>query len=367
MKTRKTIVPKALVTAVLALLLAGMLFPAQLDVYAAGDITVKIADIDGLGTDFPGFKFDLYEVGGYAGSDFVLNSEYADSGVTLPKSNESDEEAWLQAADKLANYIKHSDGGQSVASFSNIKPGEPINYHSDKNALFLLVGKTVRYDNKYYTPAPIFARTLDNKSDIYTIDAVLKMKIEPVVFKHSLMKTWDDNDNRDARPKAIEIGIYYGNQLIDSVVLGTDTGKWTYTWTSEESGDTYCYISEDNARTEFQPGSGDQGWAVREFTSIQEMTSAEAKAEASKLANYSPEYSKNTSDDMESFVINNPYTGENPPPPEPPKPDEPDKPGKKVKTGDNSQLGLWGGIAGGACVLLIAFLLIRRKKNNDEE
>ena len=362
MKTRKIIVPKALVTAVLVLLLAGMLFPAQLDVYAAGDITVKIADIDGLGTDFPGFKFDLYEVGGYAGTDFALDPEYADSGVTLPESDkdvEPDQEAWLQTAETLANFIKHSDGSQPVASFENIKPGEPINYHSDKNALFLLVGETVRYDNKYYTPSPIFVRTFNNSSDVYTIDAVLKMKIEPVVFKHSLMKTWDDNDNRDARPKAIEVGIYYGNQLIDSVTLGTDTGKWTYTWTSEESGDTYCYISEDQERIEFQPGSGDQGWAVREYTKADEMTSSEAKAEAAKMANYNPQYSKNSSEDMESFVINNPYKGN--PPPEPP------KPGKKVKTGDESNLGLWIGIAGVACALLVAFLLIRRKKNNEEE
>ena len=85
MKTRKRILPKALVISMLALLLAGMLFPAQLDVYAAGDFTVKIADIDGLGTDFPGFTFELYEVGGYNGPNFVLNSEYKDSGVTLPK------------------------------------------------------------------------------------------------------------------------------------------------------------------------------------------------------------------------------------------------------------------------------------------
>ena len=362
MKTRKRIVPKALVTMMLAILLAGMLFPAQLDVYAAGDFTVRIADIDGLGEDFPGFTFELYEVGGYDGPQFVLNSEYADSGVTLPeyeKDVEPDQEAWLSAAESLANYIRHSEGSEAVTSFENIKPGDSISYQTEKDALYLLVAETVRYDNKYYTPAPIFVRTLNNKSDIYTIDAVLKMKIEPVVFKHSLMKTWDDNDNREARPKAIEVGIYYGNQLIDSVTLGTDTGKWTYTWTSEESGDTYCYISEDQERIEFQSGSGDQGWGVREFTRVQEMTSSEAKAEAAKMVNYNPQYSKNSSEDMESFVINNPYKGN--PPPEPP------KPGKKVKTGDESNLGLWIGIAAAACVLLIAFLLVRRKKNNDEE
>lgn len=356
MKTRMKSIPKLLVISVLVFLLTGILFPVQMGVYAAGDITVQVADIDGLSEDFPGFAFELYEVGGYNGPNFILNPEFEESGVVLPKYDETDpepdQEAWLKAADTLANYIKRSDDGNPVKSFDGVKSGDEINYHSDKNALFLLVGETVRYDNKYYTPLPMFVRTL-NGSETY----VLKIRIEPVVFRHSLMKTWDDNDNRDARPKAIEIGIYYGDQLIDTVTLGTDTGKWTYTWTSEETGDTYCYISEDQSRKEFQPGSGDQGWGVREFTRVQEMTSSEAKAEASKLANYSPEYSKNSSDDMESFVINNPYTGENPPPPEP---------GDNIKTGDDSQLGLWIGIAGAACVLLIAFLLIRRKRNNDQ-
>lgn len=370
MKTRKRILSKALVTTVLALLLAGVSFPAHFDVYAAGDITVKTPDLKDLGTDFPGFTLELYEVGGYDGPNFVLAPEYKDSGVTLPKfveDAEPDQEAWLDAAESLANYIKHSDAGQAAATFEGVSPGESANYHSDKNALFLVVGETVRYDNKYYTPLPMFVRTLDG-AETYT----LKLRIDPVVFEHSLMKTWDDNDNRDARPKAIEVGIYYGDQLIDTVTLGTDTGKWTYKWTSEESGDTYFYISEDNERKEFQPGSGDQGWGVREFTRVQEMTSSEAKAEASKLKNYSPEYTKNSSDDMESFVINNPYNEDEPQPVppepgEPDEPDEPDTPGDEVDSGDNNLLGLWGGIAGGACVLLIGFLLIRRKRNDVEE
>lgn len=349
----------------LAFLLAGVLFPAQLDVYAAGAVTVKIADIDGLGADFPGFNFKLYEVGGYDGPRFVLDPEYADSGVTLPEYDEEnpepDQEAWLSAAESLANYIKHNDGSDPVSTFENIKPGEEISYYSDNTSLFLLVGETVRYDNQYYTPSPIFVRTFKD-SETYTIDGMLKIKIEPVVFKHSLKKTWDDEGYSDVRPTAIEIGIYYGDQLIDSVMLGGEEGKWTYTWTSEEAGDTYCYISEDQERIEFEPGTGDQGWGVREFITANEMTSSEAIAEADKMLNYSPEYSKTSSEDMEAFTINNPYN--KPPTPTPPQPPEP---GKKVKTGDESRLGLWVGIAGAACVLLIAFLLIRRKRKDVEE
>ena len=140
-----------------------------------------------------------------------------------------------------------------------------------------------------------------------TPNAELKIRIEPVVFEHSLVKIWRDDDNRaGVRPDAIEMGIYYGDQLIDRVVLGD--GVWTYKWTSEEEGDTYCYISDDNVRKYFKPGDDDNAWAVREFTRKSQISDSRARAEAYKLAYYSPEYEKNTSDTMESFIVNNPYS-----------------------------------------------------------
>ena len=234
------------------------------------------------------------------------------------------------------------------ASFRTVMmPGEMITFDSDKNALYLLVCNTVRYQNRYYTAAPMFVRTL-NGEETYLIDAELKIRIEPVVFEHSLVKIWRDDDNRaGVRPDAIEMGIYYGDQLIDRVVLGD--GVWTYKWTSEEEGDTYCYISDDNVRKYFKPGDDDNGWSVREFTRKSQISDSEARAEAYKMAYYSPEYEKNTSDTMESFIVNNPYS---------------DK-GRKlpdVDTGDTNNIKLWAGLAG-VSVLLLVLLLIARRRN----
>ena len=344
----------------LAALLAVFLCAFSLDAFAAGQINVQITDLEGLGDDFPGFTFELYEVGGYDGSDFILIPDYADVDVKIPNEEEYNkhrkegdptwEEAWLKSAATLANHIKHPAEGEPVktpvATYEKM-PGEMITFDSDKNALYLLVCNTVRYQNRYYTAAPMFVRTL-NGEETYLIDAELKIRIEPVVFEHSLVKIWRDDDNRaGVRPDAIEMGIYYGDQLIDRVTLGD--GVWTYKWTSEEEGDTYCYISDDNVRKYFKPGDDDNAWAVREFTRKSQISDSRARAEAYKLAYYSPEYEKNTSDTMESFIVNNPYS---------------DK-GRKlpdVDTGDTNNIKLWAGLAG-VSVLLLILLLVARKRN----
>ena len=68
----------------LAALLAVFLCAFSLDAFAAGQINVQITDLEGLGDDFPGFTFELYEVGGYDGSDFILIPDYADVDVKIP-------------------------------------------------------------------------------------------------------------------------------------------------------------------------------------------------------------------------------------------------------------------------------------------
>ena len=358
-----------IIALVLSVLLAGLLSCVSVNVYAAGEIRIDLADIESVGEDFPGFTFNLYKVGGYNGESFILDPDYPDVNVLIPKKEDYDktwkegdptwEEAWLASAATLANHIQHPAEGESpspVMTYSNVMPGDSMTYSTDENALYLLIGDTVRYDNKYYTPSPIFTRTL-NDDETYTIDAETKLSIEPVVFEHSLMKVWDDKDNAGGiRPAAIEVGIYYGSQLIDRVKLGGSNGQWTYTWKSEETGNVFYYVAEDaeggEIRKGFTPESGGS-WGVREFTQADQISDGEAKAEASKMVYYKPDYKKSYSDSLEAFTITN--KGEAPPPPDP---------GKKVKTGDESHLALWASAAGIA-VLLLLFMLIRKKKNDE--
>lgn len=353
----------------LAVLMTLIMCAGTPSVYAAGQITVDLANIEGVGDDFPGFTFKLYEVGGYEGAGFKLIPDYEDVDVDIPTEDEYNktrkegdptwQEKWLESAAKLANHIKHPADGESstpVKTFSNVMPGESMTYSSDKNALFLLIGNTVTYKNAKYTPVPIFVRTFDGK-ETYTIDAETKILIEEPVVEHSVMKIWDDNDDEaGVRPTAIEVGIYYGSQLIDRVTLGGDEEEWTYTWKSRETGDTYSYIGTKDGEEftkEFTPEDGDEAWGVKEFTKPEQIKDSEAKAEAVNLKYYnSPAYGKNKGTDLETFVINNPKN-ETPPPP------------KKVKTGDESHLAMWAGIAAIAVALFVVGV-IRRRKNDRE-
>ena len=372
MKTHRCRNATTIYTMIFVLILAAVMCVIPANVYAAGQINVDLASIEGVGDDFPSFTFELYRVGGYDGPDFVLDPYYSDVNVNIPNKEEYDktkkagdptwEEAWLKSASILANHIKHPTAGQKtpplVQTFTGVNPGDSMSYSSEENALFLLIGKTVTYNNKNYTPVPIFVRTL-NGTETYTIDAETKIKVEPVVFEHSLMKVWeDDNDKYDIRPEAIEVGIYYGSQLIDRVVLGGEDGEWTFKWKSEETGDTYCYIYEDEdgsiVRKDFTPGENDDAWGVREFTKADQIKDSEARAESDNLKYYKPVYEKKTSDTLELFIINNP-SNYNPPH---------DNPPKKPKTGDYSRLGIWIAAAAAAAILLIV-LLIRRRNRED--
>lgn len=359
---------KSLIAIVLAFLIAGIFVPVTSCVFAeGGNISIALSSMEGVGDDFPGFSFKLYKVGHYDGPDLVLDEDYEKAKVTLP--SDSDLEEWLAAASKLANYIEHPADGQSAAdpvkSFASVKPGGSMSYDSADNSLYLLIGETVRYDNMNYTPVPMFVGTV-NEDSSFTIDATIKVSMDPIVFEHSVIKTWDDEENKDGvRPDTIEVGIYYGSILIDRITLGGDEGVWTYKWKSEESGDTYVYIGEKDGkevRISFKPGASDKAWGVREFTDESEMTDASAKAAAPNLIYYEPEYSKSSSESLELFIINNPYC----PPEEPDNPpDEPDNPPHNVDTGDTNNLLLWCCIAGGACVLLGGFGMARRKRKNE--
>ena len=367
--TFKSICAMALAT---ALLIAGLIYPASLDVYADGQLHVKLVGMDGVGDGFPGFTFELYKVGTLGREVHELDPAYADLGVKIPAADAFDpskadggsewQETWMSSAASLANHIKHPADGETpaspIATFSGITPGKSITYDATRDDLYLLVGSTVEYDNAYYTPLPMFLWNVDAQG----IDTVIKIKKTTKVFKHNLMKTWSDNNNAaGVRPAAIEVGIYYGSQLIDKVKLGGSHGEWTYSWKSEESGDTYCYIGTKDGQEitrEFQPGANDKGWAVREFTSQSMITDSEAKAAAGNLAYYSPEYEVTSSDSVEAFIINNPYHDNGNPPPEPSKT-------KKVKTGDENKPLIWGGIAAIAAVLLIVVLVLKRRGNRD--
>ncbi len=322
MKKRRHRRTKAICAVLAALVLAGLMCIPKMPAYAAGNIKVDVAS-DGLGDDFEGFTFKLYEVGAYNGPDFQLYKEYEDVNVQIPRYKEDGSEdpdwqaKWLQAANNLAVHIEHPAEGETpmspVQTFTGIKEGNPISYHSDKNALFLLVGETVTVDKVNYTPVPMFVRTL-NGEEAYTMDATTKIKAEPVVFNHSVLKEWsgepEDKEGQpitSLRPAAIDVGIYYGSQLIDTITLGGEGGQWTYSWQSEESGDTYYYINGEE-RKSFQPGPKDNAWDVKEIINEDEIKSDEARAAFANLRFYSPDYNKSASTTGESFIITNVFS-----------------------------------------------------------
>ena len=51
-----------IIALVLSVLLAGLLSCVSVNVYAAGEIRIDLADIESVGEDFPGFTFNLSDI-----------------------------------------------------------------------------------------------------------------------------------------------------------------------------------------------------------------------------------------------------------------------------------------------------------------
>ena len=324
MKTRKRLIFKTLIVMLLTILTAGLICLPNIQSFASGTINVTLSSIEGLDTEgFDGFTFKLYRVGSIDGQYFKLEPDYDDVNVRIPPKEKYEgdstwEQEWLDSAATLANHIEHPAEGAEppapVETFTNVKPGNEMSYSSSENGLFLLIGSSERVGNQIWKPVPMFVRILNSK-DNYTIDGSLKVKATPIVFKHSLKKVFDPEDAGGIKPQTIEVGLYFGegenSQLIDTITLGVngDSEVWNYYWESEEAGEKYYYIHEDEngetVREEFTPVDRDGTWSVKEIVDIDEMKSDAAKESYKYLRFFSPTYSTESDEDQTFFTITN--------------------------------------------------------------
>ncbi len=247
----------------LALMLAMVLVMSAkaLPAYAAGG-TISIKYDPAVDLKEP-TNFELYKVGTFGHDSegmttIDLDSMVAASGVNLnievPDTEEEKAEGsewhkdWLSAASDLANWIKTPAEGKKTpdpiwtGQLSKSPEYQQINGNFE-NGVYLLIGDEQRVGDQYWAPVPVLIMVLDGDTYFEISNIDLKMQTRGVVHEHTVTKTWQDAGYEDNRPESVTIGIYYGGNQVDTVVL-SDANNWTYTWYSTESAEM-TYSSKD--------------------------------------------------------------------------------------------------------------------------
>lgn len=212
-------------------------------------------------------NFELYKVGTFGRVNGNVTIELEDgfdsSGVNLniavppteaEKAEGSDwHRAWLDAAKQLENWVKTPSEGKEIPdpvwSDSLAKSENYQTLQEDgsnkffSRGIYLLVGDEQRVGHKYWSPVPVLIMVLNGESKFDIVNTSLKMSSRPVVYKHEVTKSWQDEGHEDARPESVKVDIFYGQIMMDTVTLNDDN-DWTYTWYSTEA-DSRVYTCKD--------------------------------------------------------------------------------------------------------------------------
>ena len=354
MKTIKLTKGKAILSIMLALVLAGGYFLLGGDAFAAGGtVTVNVAN-QGEWPEGTEFTFNLYKVGDYdhdaAGKAiFTLDSSLSDSGVASSLADASNYEAgtgegadaawsqkWLGYANTLATYMngmedKPASTGEKTVTFG-AEGSASINYSVSENGLYLLVGNSTEVDDTLWTPQPMFISVLNGNRTVQLDNSLgVKLTSRKIVNEHSVIKLWsgDDDVKATVRPESIAVKIMYGSTPVDTVILKSSdnaSANFTYSWTDKvhyssgndaksQDDDTITsidYIGTDADGEEkiinFTPAKGDAGWSVVELRGS-DTEGTDAEADAPLLKFYETAYeTQQMSESAETFKITNTYS-----------------------------------------------------------
>lgn len=178
--------------------------------------------------------FRVASVSTYA--EYTLVGDFKNYAVSL---SPADQEGWRTLASTLSGYVERDKlspqksgktDAQGNLTFSELTPG-----------LYLVLGETSTYNKEKYTPTPFLVAlpSLDNIDNWITeVTAAPKYTREPVkkpgggsdkeTVTRKVMKIWK-NDDRNERPKQIEVQLLRNGKVWDTVHL-SEKNNWRHEW-----------------------------------------------------------------------------------------------------------------------------------------
>ena len=187
-----------------------------------------------------GAELYLYKVADvYGFGEFEPTEEFAKYPLQW---NDLDTSQWKLLAEMLDSYIV-IDGIEPMDSGVTNEFGGiifPMNLPRMTTGLYLVRGEAYTYENVVYQPEPVLICLPNrNSEDEWIYDEAISMKYEsgPEITELDVRKIWKGNDEK-ARPTEIEVELYQGSELYDTVVLNKEN-DWHYEWTDWEAGDEW--------------------------------------------------------------------------------------------------------------------------------
>ncbi|MDO4621076.1 MAG: Cna B-type domain-containing protein [Lachnospiraceae bacterium] len=276
-----------------------------------------------------GIKLTIYQVAEASGdtvSGFSITSDFASLGLDLDSLGEPEaaEAAVAQLdslieAKQLQGIKTLTTGSDGKAVFDGLADGIYLVKQTNTEADFEELGYT--YETESYLVS--LPRTGENGTQTRTAICQPKGTLVPEELTElTVYKVWKDNNNKyGKRPESINVGLYLDDELQEEVQLSA-VNNWRHAW------------------TELDP---DGTWTVKEL-------------------NVPEGYTSEITNEGTAVTITNTYKV-----PKTPKTPGNSRTGRSSggspKTGDNTPLSLWIGLA--AVSAGVIWLLIRRKKNSN--
>ena len=247
-----------------------MTLPSFLQIHAFGPVdrnalcSLTIANCEVEGAEFRAYKVaEITE-----DAHFEMIDPFKDAQIAI------DAEEYREASYTLASFVVAEE--VKPASSSAVIEGEAV-FEELENGLYLVVSDPVTKDDYSYVYAPVLVcvPTRDT-ADQWVYDVVVEAKYERHEVEHceveySVVKHWIDSD-KSKRPVEIEAVIMKNNETVETVTLSS-ANNWSYRWKAEDDGSV---------------------WSVME-------------------KKVPKDYKVKVTGSRTEFVINNTYTGGNPP------------------------------------------------------
>ncbi len=187
----------------------------------------------------PGVRLSLYRIGTYEDNRFSLSAPFDAVDVSQLTQNDISHETIEEldalieenAPEAVAESVTDEDG---QAAFSGLEDGVYFVKQTNTDADFDELGYTYRTDS-YVISLPRFDEK--GNSTRYVSCSPKGYLVRPDNTQVIVYKEWkDSSDKQGIRPEKIDVGLYNGDTLVETVELDA-ANNWRYAWSGlDESG-----------------------------------------------------------------------------------------------------------------------------------
>lgn len=217
-------------------------FAAPLDTDAEAKLTLTYQK---KGKTFPGLRIGIYRVAeAHATGAFTLIDPYAGYPINIHGITEQAQwthiattlHAYIVADGRKPDYVAETDEA-GIVQFAGLKTGlyyvqEAVAENADGTYIF----------NRFlvYLPTP-------NGDGTYTYAVDAKPKCTEFIPKnhYTVTKLWQDDGNKENRPKEVTVDIFKDGVLQETKILNADC-NWSYTWSVSGEDQSQWTVAERN-------------------------------------------------------------------------------------------------------------------------